>query len=433
MKRWFALAACVALSAACQDQSQPVGPSAAPPSELLGIGSTVKVDPVLRNLLSFALPTDRLEVLVTYDPAATTGDAVAEAMRRSGVGIIRFRQLPIVAGVDTPPQITSLLSLNGVKSVFSNKQLRYHLAESIPSIRGDVAHRMGYTGKGVGIAIVDSGVDGFHSSDVGFPGRTVANIKVGGSLKDLATFGAYEPKVAGDLYLEDIPNTETSSGHGTHVAGIAAGDGSQSRYKYVGVAPDANVVGIGAGDVLFVFWALAGYDYILENQARFNIQVVNNSWGGEGVFDPTDPTNVATKVLYDRGITVVFAAGNAGPGENTLNPYSVAPWVIGVAASCKAVSPDPTNSASQCGDGRQSMLADFSSRGIPGDALYHPDITAPGVNIVSTRGLLGRPTCSTATSPTGSSSTTCASAAPRCRRRTWPAWWRSWSRPPTGS
>jgi len=86
---------------------------------------------------------------------------------------------------------------------------------------------------------------------------------------------------------------------------------------------------------------------------------------------------------------VVFAAGNEGPGENTLTSYSAAPWVISVAAGCKTVSPDPTNSAASCADGRQSILADFSSRGVPGSAIYHPDITAPGVNIVSTRAATG--------------------------------------------
>jgi len=71
----------------------------------------------------------------------------------------------------------------------------------------------------------------------------------------------------------------------------------------------------------------------------------------------------------------------------------VAPWVIGVAAGCKLVSPDPTNSAVHCGDptgqNRAPILADFSSRGMPGDPRYHPDITAPGVHVVSDRASTG--------------------------------------------
>jgi serine protease AprX len=121
------------------------------------------------------------------------------------------------------------------------------------------------------------------------------------------------------------------------------------------------------------------------------VRVVNNSWGSSGEFDPNDPISIATRKLYEAGITVVFAAGNEGPGPNTMNRRSVAPWVISVAAGCKIGVVDPTNSASQCQDanGRAPVLAGFSSRGIPGDAMYRPDITAPGVRIVAARSYTG--------------------------------------------
>src|SRR5947208_8755876 len=244
---------------------------------------------------------------------------------------------------------------------------------------------------GVGIAILDSGIHRMYNPGLHYPDKTVQNIKVLFNLTDLFTFkgSLQKPAKAANLFVENLPNSETSVGHGTHVAGIAAGLGKASGGYYTGVAPGANLVGISTGDVLFIFFAIAGFDYILEHQKAYNIKVVNNSRGTSGAFDPKDPINKASKTVHNRGITVVFAAGNDGPDQNTLNPYSVAPWVIGVAAGCKLVSPDPTNSAIHCddptGQNRAPILADFSSRGKPGDPLYHPDITAPGVHIVSTR------------------------------------------------
>src|SRR5439155_15606045 len=219
--------------------------------------------------------------------------------------------------------------------------------------------------------------------DLVYPTHTVQNVKVIFNLSDVVTFGKSAPKPLKqglDIFAENLPNSETSVGHGTHVAGIAAGLGGASGGYYTGVAPGAQLVGIGTGDVLFILYALAGFDYILEHQQQYNIKVVNNSWGTSGAFDPNDPINQASKAVHDAGITVVFAAGNDGPDQNTLNPYSVAPWVIGVAAGCKLVTPDPTNSAASCQDaqGRDPVLAGFSSRGIPGDPMYHPTVTAPG-------------------------------------------------------
>jgi serine protease AprX len=393
MKRWIALATCVLAVAACQDGAEPMGPSAGEvvPAHLLGINPLVKIDPVLTSLLNLTAPTEKLQVLVTYDESVTNSQTIATRLTSLGAGIIRFKHLPVVFAVATPLQIAGITSQPGVRSVYSNKQLRYHLAESTRAIRADAAWAAGFTGKGVGIAILDSGVDGLYSPGLEYGTKTVHNVKYAVDLNDLVTLDPRIPAPGGALFVDNLPTTETSTGHGTHVAGIAAGSGGGSTNGYYrGVAPDANVIGIGAGDILFVFWTLAGLDYILDIREEYNIQVVNNSWGSEGAYSPDDPINVATKKLYDAGVAVVFAAGNSGPDANTLNPYSAAPWVISVAAGCKlGITPDPTNSAAQCADGRGSILADFSSRGIEGDALIHPDITAPGVNIVSTRALLG--------------------------------------------
>src|SRR5207247_7984512 len=119
--------------------------------------------------------------------------------------------------------------------------------------------------------------------------------------------------------------------------------------------------------------------------------------GHERGVRPEGPDQRSDQESREPGITVVFAAGNDGPGQNTLNPYSVAPWVIGVAAGCKVGVTDPTNSEAHCmlDDGsnpleptnnepRAHVLADFSSRGIPGDPMYHPDIPAPGLHLVPT-------------------------------------------------
>lgn len=349
--------------------------------------------------------TEPLEVVVTFDDAVTTSEAVASGVVGTGAGVVRFRHLPVVAALATPTQIASIQSLQGVRGIWANRQVDWHLAEAVESVGADrVWADYGFRGNGVGIAILDSGIDGLYSPDVVYPTRTIRNAKYVAASQDIYSTGDDVPYFGFELFIDKIANSETTIGHGTHVAGIAAGDGSASTDGlYTGVAPEANLIGIGTGDILFIFWILAGYDYILEHREEANIQVVNNSWGSAGfAFDPADPVNIATREAYEAGIAVVFSAGNCGAendgdcdedGIYQINPYSAAPWVISVAAGCKTVSPDPTNSQVHCADlrglGRAELLADFSSRGIPGDELHHPDITAPGVHLVSTRASTG--------------------------------------------
>ena len=359
-----------------------------------------------RQLTASVTGSDAQIYIVNFDETLTTEAAVTAGILNAGAGAVQFNNFSMVAALATPTQLATISALPGLEGIYANKQLEYYmLHESVPSIRADAVHVAGITGKEIGVAILDSGIDGLYNPDVAYPQYTIANVKVLYNQDDLFTFGKDAPKPVrkgATLVTPNIPNSETSVGHGTHVAGIVGGRGSASTGYYTGVAPGANLIGIGTGDILFIFFALAGFDYILDHQQEYNIKVVNNSWGTTGTFDPKDPVNEATKKLSQRGITVVFAAGNEGPGQNTLNPYSAAPWVISVAAGCKLYVADPTSSESHCmlDDGsnplvptnnepRAHVLADFSSRGVPGDPLYHPDITAPGVHIVSTRASTG--------------------------------------------
>jgi serine protease AprX len=338
-----------------------IGTPGAVPAGLFGIvpiplGSPVEIDPVLRQVLS-SQPVEAVLTFTTYPSAI-----VLAAVAATGVEVLPLRVLPMIGVRGTATQILGLASLPGLRSIYDNRQLDYFLDESVPLIGADRAwNELGVTGSGVGIAVIDSGIDATHP-DLPFGSKVVQNVKVGPDL-----FGA------GPIVVENLLDTDTTSGHGTHVASTAAGTGAALGGKYRGVAIGANLVGLGAGETLFVLTALESFDWVLANRGTYGIRVISNSWGTSGSFSPNDPINVASQAAHDAGLVVVFAAGNSGPGQNTLNPYCVAPWVICVAAGLK--------------DGR--TLADFSSRGIPGDPLYHPTLTAPGVDIAAARASTG--------------------------------------------
>ena len=118
-----------------------------------------------------------------------------------------------------------------------------------------------------------------------------------------------------------LPNTDQLYGHGTFVAGVIAGGGNLSGGKYSGCSAKCEVGGLSAGD-LNLFYVLEGFDYLLANDNSLGVRVVNCSFSTNALFDFDDPVNVATKMLTDAGVNVVFSAGNNGPGQHTLNPYA---------------------------------------------------------------------------------------------------------------
>ncbi|GGE24556.1 hypothetical protein GCM10011571_28390 [Marinithermofilum abyssi] len=333
------------------------------PSGRAGAALLPQVDPLLKQpeQLDRVADLNQLSAVVTYREQPDVSDL--DLLHSLGLKTRAFKHLPMVAVQGSLTSLEKLFHRSEVQSVYYDKSLRYFLKESVPYIGANrVWSDLGYSGKGVTVAVVDSGIDGLHP-DLAMGDKTIQNVKMvlGNSL-----FG-------GDsIYLENVSNTDTTSGHGTHVAGIIAGSGKAGGGTYKGVAPGAKLIGIGTGEGISILWALEAFDYVLDKRKEYDIRVVSNSWGTTGPYDPNDPINVASKKLHDAGMVVTFAAGNEGPDNNTLNPYSVAPWVIGVAAGTK--------------DGK---LADFSSRGIPGDPLVHPTITAPGQDIVSTKSSTG--------------------------------------------
>ncbi|HVG45220.1 MAG TPA: S8 family serine peptidase [Longimicrobium sp.] len=392
MKRTLLLTLGALALAACNDAQLTAPATPAGPVNLATTAGGPRIDPQLGAALASAAPTAQVVTIVNYDPGQTTTLAIANRVMRLGAGVMTFRNLSMLVTVGTPAQVQAIAGLPGVQSVYANRAVPTLLRESTQSLRADQVWADGVTGQGVGVAIMDSGINGLNS-DVAYPSKTVANVKFTLKFAYLTEDTTTLPRPGGELSVSNLPNTDNTGGHGTHVAGIAAGNGGTSFGAYRGVAPGARLIGLSAGEGLHIIYAsvLQAVDWMIDHKAQYNIKVVNNSYGGMGDYDTADPVVEAFKTVHDAGITVVFAAGNDGPAENTMNYLSVAPWVISVAAGCKLFVFDPTNSASQCVDaaGRAPVLGGFSSRGIAGDALQHPDVTAPGVRIVSSRSYLG--------------------------------------------
>lgn len=325
------------------------------------------VDPELAVILDNATDDSSVDAVITYRSMPTDGD-IADLQQIGVLGGTRYHSLPMISVTTTKTGLMAISHLPHVRSIYGNRTLQWNLEAATRNTIGSdrvgrspeltsANHGSPVTGRDVTVAVLDTGVDGTHGD---ISGRVVQNVK----LADTQSLGVgfNYPIVSANL-----PNTDQVYGHGTFVAGVIAGNGQQSAGKYAGVASGANILGVSAGDATLLF-ILSGFDYLLTNAEAFNVRVVNCSFSANTVFDVNDPVNIATKMLTDARINVVFSAGNTGPGSDTLNPYSIAPWVIGVGATDNA-----------------GRLADFSSRGEFGSPLFHPTLVAPGVNNVSLR------------------------------------------------
>jgi serine protease AprX len=319
-------------------------------------------------------PDERVSVLVRQLPGA--GDAPRALVEQAGGTV--GRRLGVIDGftaVLPKAALARLRASHAVRSVTVNQPVRLAGADGVDapgsSTVRQVAERLtgagdywddGLTGRGVDVALLDSGVvevDGLDGDD-----------KV-----------VHGPDLSFENHRADLRNQDTY-GHGTHMAGIIAGrdDARATRQgaSFAGMAPGARLVSLkladanGATDVSQV---IAGIDWVVQHRNRhgLNIRVLNLSFGTDGVQDyRIDPLAYAVEVAWRKGIVVVVAAGNEGFGSAKLNNPAYDPHVLAVGAA------DTSGTADRADD----TVPSWSSRG---DGTRNPDLVAPGTSIVSLR------------------------------------------------
>jgi serine protease AprX len=324
-----------------------------------------------------ASSAEQVSVVVRETPGA--GNAPEQAVTAFGGSV--GRQLEILGGftAEIPAdRVAALRVVAGVASVTEDAGLTLSSTEiadqaaqagSLYTIANEVtgASTMwdaGYTGKGVDVAVIDSGtapVEGLNGA-----GKVV-----------------YGP----DLTLEASTGAKNldTYGHGTHMASIIAGrdagttgTGSGDSAHFVGMAPDARIVSIKVADAkgqTDVSQAIAAIDWVVQNRNKngMNIRVLNMSFGTDGVQDYVlDPLAYAAEQAWHKGIVVVVAVGNEGFGTAKVNNPAYNPYLIAVGSN------DSNGTATTADD----VVSAFSN---DGDGTRNPDLVAPGASVVGLR------------------------------------------------
>jgi Subtilase family len=288
---------------------------------------------------------DTLPLIVTH-PAGRAAPRVASAEVSRELPSINGTAMSVDKGSvaatwDALTGSTAGTLAAGVSTVWLDGKRKATLDRSAAQIGAPSAWEAGFTGEGVKVAVLDTGVDQTHP--------------------DLA-----DREIAEENFTDAPDNDDDTIGHGTHVASIVAGTGAKSGGKYRGIAHGASIMD---GKVFDDFgfsqdsWIVAGMEWAAQEGA----DVVNMSLGG-GDTTAVDPLEAAVGELTAKfGTLFVIAAGNDGPGAQTVGSPGSAPEALTVGAV-----------------ERTDALADFSSRGPTAqDGVIKPDVTAPGVDIVA--------------------------------------------------
>lgn len=312
-----------------------------------GIVSAAQVDPAV--IAAMGTDAKLIDVIVTFNEGKSVD------IKGMG-GHVKFDDLWVINGkaASLPAAAINALAKNpNVKAIVLDHEVKASLDLSKTAANYAPAWAAGYTGAGVTIAIVDTGI----SKHPDFAGRLVA-------FKDFVGTGT-------DFYDDN--------GHGTHCAGDAAGNGLMSNGQYKGPAYEANLVGVkvldrrGSGS-----WSgvVAGVQWCIDNKDLYSIDIVSMSLGGTATMSYTqDSVCQAVEKAWQAGLVVLVAAGNEGPGAGTIGTPGIDPMIITVGATYDVKTANRSD----------DYVVSFSSRGPTIDGLTKPDVVAPGTYIMSTQ------------------------------------------------
>ncbi len=376
LSAFLALALGVALHASGGlSSSLSSGSDAAPASPPPAASSSTALDPRIAGLAA-RHPRSTVQAIVQFRAGVSVERArwaVAHAGGRvfGELHIINALAVKLSAAdarkLATNPDVHSV-SLNSVvktqdySSGFntSNLQTTYDQTIGVASYL-----RYGYTGTGIGVAVIDTGI--------------------AGNLPDFQASNATGSRVVETAVTNPLAQTATDTyGHGTDVAGIIAGNGNNRswsdplRGRYIGVAPTANLISVKVSDDsgnASVLDVINGLQFVVDHQSDYNIRVVNMSLDSNTAQSyTTDPLDAAAEAAWMHGIVVVAAAGNRGSASDAVQ-YAPAndPYVITVGAADENGTADPSD----------DTVATWSSQGTTQDGFQKPDVYAPGAHIVS--------------------------------------------------
>jgi len=313
----------------------------------------------------------KISVLVDFDHMPTESD---EQLLIDEVGFEpswRFHHIPIIAGTIETELLDDLLNVEGVVFLTLNGELRIALDNAIGIHHVDTVWDFGYTGEGISVAIIDTGLDPNHVGINDFD-------------DDPST---YDPKIVAFYDALDESSDDGSGettpyddhGHGSHCAGITAGTGavdegplSDGSTPWRGVAPDATLVGVkvldGGGSGSFAE-VMKGMEWTIDNQLKYNIRSASMSLGGVWLIELTQEQEERVTTLANEmvaaGISLMIAAGNSA-AYGTIGTPGAAKDVITVGATEDSKD-----------------LAVYSSKGPTHEGQIKPNVAAIGSAVMS--------------------------------------------------